>query len=528
MPTTLSRQHASAAVNLLLGVVGIVALVIALLNLRATAEGIVVESVSVGETPATIFYGATRNEGAVVVIAHGFAGSQQLMQPFALTFARNGYTAVTFDFLGHGRNPRPLTGSIMEEDGATQALVAETARIAAYMRQRRSAAASPQPATQPIAVLGHSMASDIVVRFAQMDPDVAATIAVSMFSPAVTATTPPNLLVIVGEWEGFLKEEALRAVERAFPDAQVREGVTYGEIEKGEARRAAFSPNVEHVGVLYSRASMSEALAWLDATFDVARSGEPYLDARGAFILLLLAGSLALARPLFSWLPVVTPYRAGASLPWRRLWPCLLLPAIVTPVVLQVVPTQFLPVLVGDYLAAHFAMYGLLTAIALFWVRHRQAAPSGPSAKPAPRALILSTAGFIAFGFVFLVWPIDSYVTSFVPGLWRLPLILAMLVGTLAFFISDEWLTRGAGAARGGYFVSKIAFLLSLAGAVALDFERLFFLVIIVPVIAVFFLVYGLLSRWAYARTGHPLVGAIGNAVAFAWAIGVTFPLLAG
>ena len=56
------------------------------------------------------------------------------------------------------------------------------------------------------------MASDIVVRYAQTDPSVAATIAVSMFSPAVTPTSPRNLLVIAGDWEGMLKKEALRAV----------------------------------------------------------------------------------------------------------------------------------------------------------------------------------------------------------------------------------------------------------------------------------------------------------------------------
>ena len=49
-----------------------------------------------------------------------------------------------------------------------------------------------------LAVLGHSMASDIVVRFAEEHPEVSATIAVSMFSPAVTATAPRNLLVIDG------------------------------------------------------------------------------------------------------------------------------------------------------------------------------------------------------------------------------------------------------------------------------------------------------------------------------------------
>jgi hypothetical protein len=42
-----------------------------------------------------------------------------------------------------------------------------------------------------------------------------------------------------------------------------------------------------------------------------------------------------------------------------------------------------------------------------------------------------------------------------------------------------------------------------------------------------FFLIYGLFSAWAYRRTGHPFVAGIANAFAFAWAIAVTFPLVA-
>ena len=38
--------------------------------------------------------------------------------------------------------------------------------------------------------------------------------------------------------------------------------------------------------------------------------------------------------------------------------------------------------------------------------------------------------------------------------------------------------------------------------------------------------VYGLSAHRGYARTRHPAVGATGNAVALAWALAATFPLI--
>jgi hypothetical protein len=117
-------------------------------------------------------------------------------------------------------------------------------------------------------------------------------------------------------------------------------------------------------------------------------------------------------------------------------------------------------------------------------------------------------------------------VLSFSPIPERVPLILAVLAGTLPFFLADEWLTRGHGAARGSYPVTKLLFLISLAIAVALNFKKLFFLILIIPIILIFFIIYGFFSGWVNRRTGNPLVGGAAIALAFAWAIAVTFPLL--
>ena len=502
------------SLNAAIAFVAAIAILTALLQLHGQYEGVRISKTQVKGAPTTIYRPASDAPAPVVVIAHGFAGSGRLMQSYALTLARNGYIAATFDFPGHGRNARPLTGDITKIEGATRVLVNSVAEVAAAARGLGDGR---------LAVVGHSMASDVVVRFAEEHPEVAATIAVSMFSPAVTAAAPRNLLVIDGDWEGFLKTEGLRAVGLASAPRPAEPGVTYGDPATGTGRRVAFSRHVEHASVLFSQDSEREQVQWLDAVFGVKRTAPIQLDARGPWILLLLAGTVALGRPLAQLLPRVAPQPTGGGLPWRRFWAPLLIPMIATPTLLRFIPTHFLPVLVGDYLSVHFAVYGLITVAALQVVGGKSifSRPKRP-ARLALAALLLS-----AYGFIALVAPINILVTSFLPGPERFAILIALLAGAAPYFLADEWLTRGAGAARLSYPATKLAFLVSLGVAVALDFERLFFLILIVPIIALFFIVHGLFSGWTYRRVNHPAVAGIANAIAFAWAITVTFPLVA-
>jgi dienelactone hydrolase len=513
--------------DVVIAVLALVAIAVAVWQLRQDTAPLQIEDLRVGDTPATVFRPPDGGPAPAVVIAHGFAGSQQLMRPFAITLARNGYLAVTFDFLGHGRNPQPLAGDITKVSGATQRLLDELDQVAEFARAH--------PASDGrVAVLGHSMASDIVVRYAQAH-DVDATVAVSMFAPSMEPDSPRNLLVIVGAWEpDVLKGEARKAVAMA-PGAPEPGAVelerTYGDFETGTARRMVFADTVEHIAVLYSADSMAAARDWLNAAFD--RSGSGFAAVQGAWLALLVAGVVALGHPLSRLLPRVSDHPAGGGRPWRRLWPVAVGPALLTPLILWPVPTDFMPVLVADYLALHFAVYGLLTAAGLWWLARREGTsladvfgtPGGGVSRP--RAFLTSAlVALYGVGAIALVF--DSYVMAFLPTAERLGLLLAILAGTLPYILADEWLTRGAHAARGAYPATKLLFLLSLGIAVALDLDDLFFILIIVPAVIVFFVIYGLFSRWAYRRTGHPLAAGLANALAFAWALGVTFPMVGG
>lgn len=487
----------------------------ALGRLEAATEGLLVSREPVGAIPATVYRHAAAAPAPAVVIAHGFAGSQQLMQPFAVTLARNGYVAITFDFPGHGRNPAPLPGGLADRDARTAALAQALDAVARFAR------AAPG-ADGRIALLGHSMASDTVVRHARADAGVGATVAVSLFSREVTATAPRNLLVIVGALEPeALRRHGLEVAGMAAGGA-AKPGVTYGRFDDGTARRLALAPGVEHIGVLYSAASLGEARDWLDRAF--GRAGGGFVDARGPWLALLYLAIVALAWPLSALLPRVAAPPVGAGLGWQRLLPVALAPALLTPLILWRLPTDFLPLLLGDYLALHFGLYGLLTAAGLALAAPGGAAPRTPVHW---RALGLAAAAAAAYAVAAIGLVTDRYAFSFLPGGARAPLALALFAGTLCYFAADEWLTRGAGAPRGACVVTRALFLASLAAAIALNLAKLFFLVIIVPAILVFFAVYGVMSGWVYRRTGHPLAGALACAAAFAWAIAATFPVVA-
>jgi hypothetical protein len=563
------------------------AIVVSLQQLEGASRGVQVSRARLGTIPVTAFApagGAAGERRPVVVIAHGFAGSQQLMLPQALTLARHGYLALTFDFPGHGRNALPMAGGIVDFAASTRALLDALGQVA-------TAARSWPGGDGRLALLGHSMASDIVIRRGMADSAVQATVALSAYSPTVTATSPRNLLIVDGALEPtMLHDEGLRIVGLALGGARPLADRTYGDFATGSARRFALARGVEHISVLYSRDALRESLDWIDRSFGrPVGAGSRLLDARGPWLGLLCLGLVALAWPLAALLPralratpqgvaggarspppqaraarpdaavlaarrdadeplelpsmsavdglpvggvaalEANPWRAPGVPPpdvrrlgWRGFWPVAVLPAILTPLLLWKVPGGFLPILLGDYLLLHFALYGLLTVVGLRASR----VPLSPLANVQPLALAFAALAATVYGVFAIGLPLDRYVTSFAPTGVRAWLVLAVACGALPYFLADEWLVRGASRARGAYAFTKLMFLVSLALAIALNPERLFFLAIVVPAILVAFVIYGLFSRWVFRSIGHPWAGAVANAIAFAWLIAVTFPVV--
>lgn len=583
----------------------------ALWQLESARHGVRILTADEGRPPMTLYRPSGAQPSPLVVIAHGFAGSQRMMQAYALTLARNGYLVVTFDFPGHGRNPVPFVKAVLDPE-------ARVARLTDALRDAIDWGLAQPQADGRLALLGHSMAGDILARFAASEPssrhsasastsnptaaptstptstptsastsasiqadslarasgaalssaaprqssDTAGVAALVLVSPYLSGAVEPerlaNLLVIYGALEPeMLHRQGAEAISE-IAGGEIEVGETYGEHQMGTARRLSLVSGVEHIGVLYARDAHNEALEWLNESFGRAPGGR--VEPMGGSLMLLYLGIIALAWPLARWLRPVTGRAQGAGVGWRVLLPVAILPALVTPLILWRLPSDFLPILIADYLALHFGIYGLLTA-GLLWYKGRVAtlppdkragtgmqsrqhavlaAPEEPgppgaavteaaSARDAPidrRALLVALIAVPLYALLAFALPTERYVSAALPGPERLALLFVVLPGTLLYFLADEWATRGPNAARGGYWFTKLCFLVSLLLAIALNLEALFFLVIILPAIMAVFLVYGLLGSWVYRSTCVPWVAAIANALVVACALVATFPLV--
>ncbi len=501
--------------------------------LLGMSSGVVISQVRVGDLPVTLYQPRAAQESLAsrptVVIAHGFAGSHQLMRSFALNLARKGYLAASFDFPGHGAHGAPLGGNLGSPERLTSLLDA-LGQAVDVVRERNPAG--------ELALLGHSMGGDVIVHYAKAHPGVVAIVAVSPYlSEPVGADFAPNLLFVYGAHEPeMIYQQGLDAMAEMIapdpdPGVDVDVEITYGDPRQGGARRLVLADGVEHIGVLFSAQALREALAWLDASFDrsaLKQAPERAIVTAGAGFAWFYAGLCLLAWPLSLLLPPMANRPLGAGLRWRKLAIAAVLPAVLTPVLLWPLPTDFLPLLIGDYLALHFLFYGLLTwgMLALLGgLPDRESFVR--AAAGSPGFLVVGALAWLMFAVGGFGWPTDHWVARFFPPIERLPSFLALFFGTLVYASADAWLVHGQGGARGAGLFTKVLFLLSLVLAVALNLEELFFLVIIVPAILLLFILYGWLDFLAYRRTWQPLLGALASALVFALSITATFPVVA-
>lgn len=479
--------------------VGLVLTVLSVWQMGATARGLEVNTVRDADPRLVVLAPEEHASGSrpVVLIAHGLAGSTAIMRGFALTLAHAGYTAVLWDFQGHGTNPEPMVGS-MGERSSLQA-TAEAALTEALARGYGD--------PERVAILGHSMGSGVALNFGIDHGEVAATIAVSPADADVTPELPRNLLLIAGALEGRFVQNA----EELLADA----GGKGGDPDAGTARDLLIAPGVEHISILFSPTVHAAARDWLDATFGAQPGARDYTDRRilwyglGVMGVLLLGAGLA---PLTAEQSVEAPRRSL----WRRMG-ALVGGALGATLILWLLGwagldlSQALGVLVGGYLLLWYGVAGVLNLL-LLWERPRLPSLRAVLGGPMAFAALWLGVGLLA-EWVWLPWLL-------IPRrlvLW--PLGAALM---LPWFVAAGQSVRSIGLnGRIGWILAHSLVLVSTLVLAILLSPDMGFLFLILPVFPIVITLHALAAAphrgsWAFAISGALFVS---------WLLLAVFPL---
>jgi dienelactone hydrolase len=434
-------------------------------------------------------------EGAVsapgVVIAHGVAGSRQLMLGYAYTLAHAGYAVLLFDFGGHGANPNPFSrGSLQGDLDTAYSVLIEQGEV--------------DPSR--LALLGHSMGSGVVMAAGIRNPErYAAVVAISPTGANVTPDVPRNLLLMAGSAEPQFVANAERLLAAG--------GGPNDDLAGGRGRALTVIPLAEHITILFRGESHRAAVEWLGRTFGLSTTSS-YSDRRIFWYLLHLAGWLlvivALAPALRSGRPA-----ERSALAWRR-WLGLALGALIAVIAVallnRVLPLQsLLGLTVGGAVAAWLFIGGLVW-LACNWPVGR------PARYDVGRGLLLFALLWLAFGlmaqFVWVQWWL-------IPArLWRWP-VLAL--ACLPWFLAAghaQW--GGRGSLRVLWWLGQSALIVAGMVATVSLVPSLSFLILIVPLLP------AILAALAVAATAfdRPWAYGIGSALFFGWMLAAVFPLV--
>lgn len=475
-------------------VLAILLIVSSWLGIAVARSGLKVRSLQQEGLP--LLYLAHQGAKAVpgVLIAHGFAGSKQLMLGYGHVLAHAGYAVMLWDFDGHGANETRLQRYELQQnlDVALRALLDQ-----------------PQVDPKRLALLGHSMGSGIVMTAGVRSPDrFAATVAVSPTGANVTPQAPRNLQLQAGGGEGRFIANAERLLAQA--------GGENTDLAAGQGRELVIVPGVEHITILLSDGSHQAALRWLDTTFGKLQDSQ-YVDRRMGWYGLHLLGwllGLAAVAPLLkqSGTEAASPSPSAVQR-WSGL---VVAPVAATAGLVLLGQRLELQNLGGVQVGGAVGVWFLIAGLTWLGVL-------GRLPRPTLRTIGLGIALFgflwIAFGAMAQVVWLQWWLIPLRLRLW-LPLAIACLPWFLASGVVQQhigvgkrliwWL--GQTAILIGGFVLTLNFLPQLGFMFLL-------LPLFPPLVGILSLVAGLLNRvWVYA---------IGSALFFGWLLAAGFPLSA-
>lgn len=467
-----------------------------------------------------------RQEGErppVVVLAHGFALDRSLMSPLARSLVAHGYAVVSFDWRGHGANRHPF------HDGNDE-LRDDLTAVVDWVET------SPWVDPERIVVAGHSMGASGVLDFATRDPRPAAVVPLSGAAPIAGPIRPPNVGFVVAENDPQPIHDAVdHAYEQLTGQPPGEAPARSGSHEDGTAVGSIEIEGTDHGTVLLADDTVDTVVEWTDASLGIERDTTHGLvdDRLGTALLYLLALLVVLAglgtvvgrfAPRLEESP-----RKGA---WGGVLVLVAAMLVAAPFVSGPAPAGFVELRAGASLQSFFGIAGALVLLARAaatrgWM---PAVPGrwlggGLELRETVRSAVLPALAATAAVYLLLL-PLSPVFHRLVPTPERLLTVPVMAALTLPFTLAFHTLLRRGGpvastslSVLGRVLVLALVFTLGSLGILP------YVVVVIVPFLAVIFVLVEIVSAAVYATSRNVVVAALTEALWLGWIAAVTMPI---
>jgi pimeloyl-ACP methyl ester carboxylesterase len=505
-------------------------------------------------TPVLRFRPATSPINTIAVLAHGYSADKELMSSFAVDLARQGITAYTFDFPGHGASTVPYGPPNQESIGKQiDPVLAEVVQYALHH-------AAPNA---NLVLIGYSMGTIAVSEYAIAHPELAnlkATIMVAGISPdKPTISNPPNLLVLSGQFDlPGINDIAQHMIASAcnVPAALVSDTYHCGPsiAGVGSYRERVVLPMLDHISIVTAGSTHHETIDWLHAHVDARIGTQPIdPDARMRWFLLGLLAAffgglpvLALAAiGLKTRLKVVKgPSLEADAAPSLAGWQGVLAVAgalgVALVILRLIMPTDFWAGepppfgFLAQMVSADVAIFLLVAGIALWGIIMAIPALRNGVIRPTRTDLLtqIALAGITTFFLYITIGTLSAFawenLTLDPVRLWRAVVYTLMV---WPFFAGMQMLIqmfarhstrRGLVADIGGMLLILGSFVL----AIVMNFSRLSYLGILFPIVAIVFVLFLRYTAWTRAHVPAPaILNATLMSLALGWIFAATLPL---
>jgi pimeloyl-ACP methyl ester carboxylesterase len=497
--------------------------------------------------------------GVVAVLAHGYSADKEMMSGLAVDLARAGITTYAFDFPGHGASTVPYGGQ--NHTGVVKQLVATVGEMVDYALAH---ATTPHP---KLVLIGYSLGTIAVGDYALEHPSLSnlqATVLVAgILQNQPTTANPRNLLVLSGQFDlpGINPiSRQLIASGCGVPVAEVAGSFHCGgssAVHARSLRERKVLGGLDHISIITAGSTHTTILQWLQATVNPEISSIQVVgDSR---IHWLLVGTLAaVAAALFFLMDLALllqlspagsaerPAKGGEEGGHDRpgFWARLAGIAAGLLVALAVIhfwlssdfwapepaPFGFLKQQVSADAALFLLLAGTLTVGIAFLapqLRRKVAWPEWPAG-----LLQAVLAALVTLFFYFTVGKLSTFGWESLalppPRLWRAAVYSLMVwpffFGVQALFTGVELRQLRSLLAD---LVTTVLVVLSLVAAIIMNFGRLSYLGILLPVVAILLLAFIGVAAWSRRVFARPLIFiSVSQALLLAWLLAATLPLI--